>query len=102
MLVSKPLKKLLKTIFIENLNYRSQSVITAENILFKNNLNWDEYDYQILELLSKGEKTNALTEFIPLSLSAIEKRKATIKKQLLLDGGNDKELIQEAIKRGLI
>lgn len=75
----KTFKEITENIFIESMNYRSQSVITAENILFKNNLNWDEYDFQILELLSKGEKTNTLTEFIPLSLSAIEKEKQPLK-----------------------
>lgn len=98
----KTFKNIINTIFLENLNFRSESVIEAEKILFKNNLNWDEYDYKILELITKGEKTNNLTSYIPLSLSAIEKRKAAIKKQLLLDGGNDKDLVDEAKKRGLI
>lgn len=98
----KTFKEITRTIFIENQNYRSKSVVVAESILFKNNLTWDEYDFKILELLSKGEKTNNLPLFIPLGLSAIEKRKATIKKQLLLNGGNDKDLITEARKRGLI
>lgn len=98
----KTFKKITDAIFIENQNYRSKSIIEAENKLFKNNLDWDEYDFQILELISKGEQTKNLTTFIPLSLSAIEKRKATIKKQLLLDGGNDQVLIKEAKKRGLI
>jgi len=95
-------KEIIETIFNENQLYRSKSILEAENTLFKNNLNWDEYDYQILELISKGEKTNSLPNFVPLSLSAIEKRKSMIKKQLLLQSGNDKDIIIEAKKRGLI
>lgn len=43
----KTFKKITYTIFIEDQNNRSESIIKAENKLFKNNLGWDEYDFQI-------------------------------------------------------
>ncbi len=39
---------------------------------------------------------------LDLSLSAIEKRKASIKNKILKDKGSDKEIIEEAEKLGLI
>jgi hypothetical protein len=43
-----------------------------------------------------------LPKFIPLSLSAIEKRKANIKKQLIMDAGSDKELLDAARNLGFL
>ncbi len=39
----------------------------------------DAYDFQILSLTNKGVKTKELINHLPLSLSAIEKRKSNIK-----------------------
>jgi len=39
----------------------------------------DTYDFQILSLSKKGVKTKELIDYLPLSLSAIEKRKSNIK-----------------------
>ena len=39
----------------------------------------DQYDFQILSLTNKGVKTKELINSLPLSLSAIEKRKSNIK-----------------------
>ena len=39
----------------------------------------DTYDFQILSLTNKGIKTKELINHLPLSLSAIEKRKSNIK-----------------------
>ena len=44
--------------------------------LFKRNINWDVHDSQILTLLGQGIKTVNLCKYIPLSMSAIEKRKS--------------------------
>ena len=53
-------------------------------------------------LISQGIKTVNLPNYIPLSMSAIEKRKANIKGQLLMGKGNDSDLISIAKKLGLI
>jgi hypothetical protein len=46
--------------------------------------------------------TKDLPNQIPLSLSAIEKRKNNMKKQLLFKGGTDIELLNSAEKAGII
>jgi DNA-binding NarL/FixJ family response regulator len=45
----------------------------------KNQVKLDKYDFQILSLTRKGVKIKELTDHLPLSLSAIEKRKSNIK-----------------------
>jgi DNA-binding NarL/FixJ family response regulator len=82
--------------------FQSKTINEARRELFKININWDVHDSQIILLLSEGVKTINLPEYIPLSMSAIEKRKANIKAQLINGSGNDKELIQTAKKLGLI
>jgi DNA-binding NarL/FixJ family response regulator len=81
---------------------QSQTIIKSQRELFKKNINWDNHDNEILILLSQGVKTINLPSYIPLSMSAIEKRKANIKDQLLNGKGNDKDLIGKAVKLGLL
>lgn len=61
----------------------------------------DEIDTKIIVLLSKGIKTKNLSKYIPLSDSAIEKRKYKVKKMLDVTG-DDESLITEARKQGYI
>jgi DNA-binding NarL/FixJ family response regulator len=82
--------------------FRSHTILESQRELFKRNINWDNHDNQILILISEGVKTVNLPEYIPLSMSAIEKRKASIKDQLLQGKGSDKDLIEKARKLGLI
>lgn len=82
--------------------YYSPTIVKAQEEWSKNNLAFDMHDNKILMLLSQGVKTVNLPEYIPLSLSAIEKRKATIKDQVLQQKGSDLELLQRARKLGLI
>lgn len=64
--------------------------------------NFDNLDIQIIKLLSKGFSTKSLPEKLPLSLSAIKKRKQKIKVELNIEYGNDENLIKEAIKLKII
>lgn len=82
--------------------YLSQSIKLSQKIMIQKNINWDDNDSKILQLIAQGIKTINLPDFIPLSLSSIEKRKANIKKQLILNSGTDKELIDVAKKLGFI
>ena len=82
--------------------YFSTSIKNSQKLMIQKNINWDDYDSKILQLLAEGVKTINLTDFIPLSLSAIEKRKSNIKKQLILNEGSDKELVDLAKTLGLI
>lgn len=82
--------------------YYSQSIKDSRKAMIQTNINWDEYDSKILHLIAEGVKTKDLPKYIPLSLSAIEKRKASIKKQLILESGSNKELLDSAKSLGLI
>jgi DNA-binding NarL/FixJ family response regulator len=82
--------------------FRSNTILESQRELFKRNINWDNHDCQILTLISQGIKTVNLPNYIPLSMSAIEKRKANIKDQLLKGKGSDKDLIEKAEKLGLL
>jgi DNA-binding NarL/FixJ family response regulator len=82
--------------------YFSKSIEESQKVMNQKNIDWDEYDSKILQLISEGIKTNQLPNYIPLSLSAIEKRKANIKKQLVFDSGTDKQLVEVARKLGFI
>ena len=83
-------------------NYVSSSIEEARRLFLKRNIQWDALDSKILKLIAEGVKTRNLPNFIGLSLSTIEKRKAGIKRQLVLDEGSDAELIEAARKLGLI
>lgn len=63
---------------------------------------FDSIDYEIISLLEKGIKTKDLPNYIPITLSAIEKRKVKIKFQVLNHSGNDDELIEKVKKLKLI
>ena len=56
----------------------------------------DNFNRQIISLLSQGIKTKNLPEYLPLSISAIDKRKAQIKDYLGIQSGNDEDIIREA------
>jgi DNA-binding NarL/FixJ family response regulator len=82
--------------------YYSPSICKIHNDNTLEKLNFDAIDCHILELISKKIKTKEMPEHFNLSLSAIDKTKATIKNKLLKDKGSDKEIIEEAKKIGLI
>jgi DNA-binding NarL/FixJ family response regulator len=87
---------------INNESYYSQTVIKLVGQAQYNNIELDAFDKQILFHLSKGVKTKDLTQYIPLSLSAIEKRKLNIREILEVKGGTDVDLINEAKTKGVI
>ena len=74
-------------------NYFSPSINNAIQLLLKKTLSWDEFDTQILILLEKGIQNIDLPQYIDLSLSSIEKRKAILKRQIIYQKSTDKELI---------
>lgn len=87
---------------INNESYYSQTVIKLVGQAQYNNIELDAFDKQILFHLSKGVKTKDLPQYIPLSLSAIEKRKLNIREILEVTGGSDIDLINEAKTKGVI
>ena len=87
---------------VNNESYYSQTVIKLVGQAQYNNIELDAFDKQILFHLSKGVKTKDLPQYIPLSLSAIEKRKLNIREILEVAGGSDIDLINEAKVKGVI
>lgn len=82
-------------------NYYTATILEAQKEFIIKNIDWDEHDSKIIQLIADGVKTKDLTKYIPLSLSAIEKRKANLKKQLIFKGGTDAELIERVNNLGL-
>lgn len=79
--------------------YLSNKIVKSLKDRVFDNYKLDNYDKQILMRLSEGIHTTNIPNYVPLSLSAIEKRKAHMKNMLLQGkGGDDFELI-EAIKK---
>ncbi|RCT53883.1 response regulator [Winogradskyella sp. KYW1333] len=62
----------------------------------------DDINRKILHLLSQGVKTKSLSEYIPLSTSAIEKRKKQLKLLFSASDGKDETLLQEAREKGYL
>lgn len=83
-------------------NYYSQTVEKLVGQIASDPINIDQFDKQILYHLSKGVKTKDIPQFVPLSLSAVEKRKLNLKERFNLRGGADIELIRQAREKGLL
>lgn len=83
-------------------NYYSQTVVKLVSQIQYDNIEIDAFDKQILFHLSKGTKTKDIPQYVPLSLSAVEKRKLNLKDTLDIRGGSDIDLIREAKNKGLL
>ncbi len=83
-------------------NYFSQTVIKHQKSWDEKNKVMDNYNRQILLLLSQGVQTKSLPDLLHLSKSAIDKRKAIIKQIFGIDKGTDEDILREARKQGLI
>ncbi len=67
-----------------------------------NSIEIDLFDKQILFHLSKGTKLQDIPQFVPISLNAIESRKANLKELLDVVSGEDSDLVKAAKNKGLI
>jgi DNA-binding NarL/FixJ family response regulator len=81
--------------------YYSQSVIQMLESQ-DHSIEIDLFDKQILFHLSKGTKVGDITQYIPISINAIEARKLNLKELLKLEDGTDVDLVREARKIGLL
>ena len=63
---------------------------------------FDDFDLDIILLLSKGVRNKDLTEYIPMSLSNINTRKSNIKIHLGVDNCNDDEFIKHCKEINLL
>ena len=82
--------------------YFTETVLKHQKSWDEKNKVMDNYNRQIIILLSQGVKTKNLPDLLYLSKSAIDKRKAIIKQLLGIDKGNDEDILKEARKQGLI
>lgn len=62
----------------------------------------DDLDIQILYELSQGSKMKEISDIIPYSLGAVEKRKQRIKALFQMEDANDRQLLDQARKYGFI
>jgi DNA-binding NarL/FixJ family response regulator len=83
-------------------NYYSQTVVKLVSQVQYDHIEIDAFDKQILFQLSKGTKTKDIPQYVPLSLSAVEKRKLNLKDLLDIKGGSDIDLIREAKNKGML
>lgn len=97
----KTFKKIFN-IILNNENYVSETITNSLSNLNRNIFDFDAIDYEIISLIDKGIKTKDLPHYLPISLSAIEKRKSKIKFQVLNYSGNDEELIAKIKDLNLI
>ena len=62
----------------------------------------DEWDERLLYEISRGVKMKDLPEILPLTLTAIEKRKQNIKSLFGIAGGDNSQLLKKAREYGFI
>lgn len=82
--------------------YNSATVKSSLKELLSRDNYLDDFNRQLITLLSQGIKTKNLPQHMNLSMSSIEKRKVQIKLYLGIEKGTDEDVIREAKKRGLI
>lgn len=82
--------------------YNSATVKSSLKELLSKDNYLDDFNRQMIALLSQGIKTKNLPQHMNLSMSSIEKRKVQIKLYLNIEKGTDEDIIREAKKRGLI
>ena len=87
---------------LKNEIYYSQSIQKMIDLAQSEIIEIDLFDKQILFHISKGTKTADITQYIPISLEAIEKRKLNLKKLLNIKDESDIELVREARNKGLL
>jgi len=87
---------------INNETYYSQSIQKMMDQDKQEAIEIDLFDKQILFHISKGTKTTDITQYVPISMEAIEIRKMNLKKLLNIKDESDIELVKEAKNRGLL
>ncbi|PHS51885.1 MAG: response regulator [Lutibacter sp.] len=85
---------------LKNEKFYSKTADKLSNSIAHISEKLDEINKKIIYHLSNGIQTKHLVEYIPLSLSAIEKRKKYIRQ--FFDVADDEQLLNEAKKRGFI
>ncbi|MGO4905492.1 response regulator [Flavobacterium sp. W20_MBD1_R3] len=87
---------------VEGEVYKSERINKTINENRINNIHFNILNREIILLISQGITTKNLPNYIPLTLSAIHKRKSAIKELLHINTGNDEDIIRESRKIGII
>ncbi|TDE03969.1 response regulator [Flavobacterium sandaracinum] len=87
---------------IKNEKYYSESVLKMLNQSEADAIEIDQFDKQILFHISKGTTLKDMTQYIPISLGAIERRKINLKELLKIEEGSDSDLVRVAKSKGLL
>ncbi len=87
---------------LKNPPYYSSTVKNHVRQMITSDFSLDEKNMKILYHLSRGVKTKSLSNYIGLSLSAIEKRKNHLKGLFGITQGDDEDLLMEARNRGFV
>jgi DNA-binding NarL/FixJ family response regulator len=82
--------------------YKSETIRKTLNNGKLNNVFFDSLNRQIIVLISQGITTKNIPHYLPLTLSAVHKRKSKIKELLQIEHGNDEDIIRESQKKGII
>lgn len=82
--------------------YYSATVKSGMRELLRREKFLDAINRQIIVLLAQGIKTKQMPQYIQISLSAIEKRKAQLKDYFFLNGGTDEQIVDEARRLGFV
>lgn len=82
--------------------YYSHSVIKMANQNVNGVEGVDQFDILILFHISKGTRTKDIPQYIPISLTAIERRKTNLKELFQIQDGSDIDLVKEAKIKGII
>jgi DNA-binding NarL/FixJ family response regulator len=94
-IISNELIEAFKAVFTDKRHY-SLTMLEAKKRLTANDFFLDEIDIQIIMLLADGVKNKNLVDYLPLTISAIDKRKVKIKNFFNIEKGNDEDIIREA------
>lgn len=94
-ITSHELNEAFKAVFTGK-KYYSSTMLEAQKRLTANDFFLDEIDIQIIMLLADGVKNKSLVDYLPLTISAIDKRKVKIKNFFNMEKGNDEDIIREA------
>lgn len=91
-------------LILKGTTYESKTVKEGVSEIYSMNSSTflDEQNREIIRLLSQGVLTKSLPNYLSLSQSAIDKRKAQIRQSLSLSGGTDEDIVREAKKHGFI
>lgn len=87
---------------IKNEKYYSQSVLEMLRQMQEVTIEIDQFDKTILFQLSKGTKRADISQYLPISSSAIQRRMDDMKVLLELKEASDEELVRVAKSKGLL